>query len=348
MVRWGAAIAAVALSGAVVGVVTLAHEPTVEPPPAASEMTAAAQAFLELLDASAKEQATYSFTDDERYNWHFVPRARNGLPLKEMTAEQRGAAHTLLQTTLSAQGYLKTTAVMELERTLGVLENRPERRDPERYYLTIFGTPSMSQPWGWRFEGHHLSLNFTSATNELVATTPAFMGANPARVPSGPSTGWRVLGKEEDRARDLLRLLSPEQRAVAIIAEEAPRDIITGADREARLDRFEGLPASEMTDGQRTLLFRLMEEYTRNVERDLADRYMEGAHAMPLDQLYFAWAGSLEPGRPHYYRIHGPSVLIEYDNTQNDANHVHAVWRDLEDDFGEDLLRKHYEEAGHH
>ena len=322
------------------------------PPPSATlsaaGMEEAAQAFLDLLDDDARARAHRAFEDEERFNWHFVPRRRNGLPLKAMNEAQRKAALALLQSALSQQGYEKATHVIELERILGVLENNPTRRDPENYYVTIFGTPSEDVPWGWRFEGHHLSLNFSSVTREVVASTPAFFGANPAEVPGGAREGWRVLAVEEDRARALLGLLDDAQRARALIATTAPRDIITGNDRHARLQSFEGLPASAMTPAQRDTLLRLVEAYTHNMPPDVAAAAWGRIEEAGIDKVYFAWAGSTRRGEGHYYRIHGPTLLLEYDNTQNNANHIHTVWRGFENDFGEDLLRKHYEESDHH
>ena len=319
-------------------------------PPAHAEASPAdaAAAFLALLDGPARERAVYPLDDPERFDWNFVPRRRNGLPLKDMTLEQRTAAHALLQATTSAQGYLKANAVIELERILGILEGRPQRRDPEDYYVTAFGTPSPGEAWAWRFEGHHLSLNFSSPANSLTVTGPAFMGADPATVPSGPKAGWRPLGREEDLARALATSLSAEQRATAVVAAQAPRDILTGSDREARLDSFEGLPASEMTDGQREMLFLLLDEYVGNMASDAARAWTTRIREQtPLNELYFAWAGPTEPGRGHYYRVHSRAFLVEYDNTQDDANHVHSVWRDLENDFGGDALARHYEDGSH-
>ena len=175
---------------------------------------------------------------------------------------------------MSSQGYHKANAIIELERVLGILEGRPGRRDPEDYYVTIFGDPGADGPWAWRFEGHHLSLNFSSLTGELTVTGPAFMGANPATVPSGEKAGWRPLGREEDLARALLFMLNPEQREMAVIADRAPRDIITGNDREARLDGFEGIPASRLTDEQRAMLMSVIWEYVGNMEADAAAAWM--------------------------------------------------------------------------
>lgn len=311
-------------------------------------MVTAAQDFVALLDSAQMMKAVYAFDDETRFDWHFVPRERTGLPFRDMTADQRAAGHALLRSTLSAAGYLKATGIMHLEQILGVLENRPERRDPEAYFFWIFGTPSTAEPWGWRFEGHHLSMNFTSVADSLTVTTPSFLGANPATVPSGPFAGTRFLAAEEDLARALVLSMSDTQRARAIISDEAPRDIITGAEREVSLTTMDGLPASDMTADQRARLRRLIMEYVGNMEHDIAHRQLAKLEAAGMGRLHFAWAGSVEPGRGHYYRIHGPTVLIEYDNTQNDANHVHSVWRDLTDDFGGDLLRRHYDEADHH
>lgn len=312
------------------------------------EIADAAVRFLGLLDSDQRARATYALADDERFNWNFVPTTRNGLPLREMTPEQRTAAHTLLRATTSSQGYHKANAVIELERILGLLEGRPERRDPEQYFVTVFGTPSATDPWGWRFEGHHLSLNFASPSNELVVTGPAFMGANPATVPSGEKAGWRPLGAEEDLARSLVRSLDMDQRGQAVLSTEAPQDIITGSDRHVTLQEFEGIPVSRLTAHQRGLFMRVIGEYVGNMESSAAHAWMTRIQAMDPAQLHFAWAGSLDPGEGHYYRIHAPSFLIEYDNTQNDANHVHSVWRDLENDFGGDALAHHYREADHH
>jgi hypothetical protein len=265
-----------------------------------------------------------------------------------MTTAQRRALHALLREALSSAGYLKATGIMQLETVLRALEHDNPQRDPEAYYLTIFGTPAYDRPWGWRIEGHHVSLNFTVASDTGVAATPAFLGANPAEVPSGPYMGWRVLGAEEDLGRRLLGALDETQRPRAIIATTAPQDIITGADRIARLAQFEGVPAAEMSGLQRELLLQLIREYTQNLTPALAQTQLDKIMRTGLERLHFAWAGSLSPGQGHYYRIHGPTTLIEYDNTQNTANHIHTVWRDLEDDWGGDVLAQHYAESAHH
>lgn len=237
--------------------------------------------------------------------------------------------------------------IVELEGILGQISGNVSFRDDEQYFLTIFGSPDDGEPWGWRFEGHHLSLNFSSVTDSLTATTPLFMGSNPAEVPSGPREGWRVLAAEEDLARNLLALLDDAQRTRAIIGRRAPRDIITGADRTARLGRFEGLSVSAMTDAQQDALWHLIETYVGAVREGLATARLIQLRETNPDSLFFAWAGGMASGDGNYYRIHAPNLLIEYDNTQGGANHIHAVWRDPTNDFGDDWLRGHYEAHPH-
>ncbi len=312
---------------------------------AADRVVAAAEAFIATLGAEEREAALRDFDHDDRYSWYFTPVERNGLPLRDMSFEQRSAALALLQAVTSGQGFQKATGVMRLEEILAGIENNPVRRDPENYHFWVFGTPSIREPWGWRFEGHHVSLNFTSAGG-VVVSNPSFIGANPAQVRGGPHAGWRLLAHEEDRGRALMRALDAEQRAVALISETAPRDIITGNDRRALLERVEGLAFGAMSDAQQHLFLLLLGEYVDNLEPELARERLRRIEETGFRNLHFAWAGSVEPGEPHYYRIHGPVTLIEYDNVQNNANHIHTVWRDLENDFGEDLLRRHYERAG--
>ncbi len=324
--------------------------PALEPPPAAdgARMATAAEAYVGTLGSGERDRGTWQLDAEQRFDWHFVPRDRYGVRLKDMSPEQRTAAHGLLQSVLSSQGYLKATGVMQLEGILGQIEGRPDRRDPEDYYFNIFGTPSSDGPWAWRFEGHHISMNFTAAGSAPPSVTPAFVGSNPHVVGEGPNAGRRLLGAEEDLARELLALLSDAQLRTAIIEAEAPRDIVTGNARAVELDRFEGLPASEMNDAQSHALMHVIEEYLSNARTEVADTEMDRIHEAGLENLYFAWAGSTERGEGHYYRIHGPTLLIEYDNVQGGANHVHSVWRDPQNDFGDDLLRRHYEEAEHH
>ena len=318
------------------------------PAPLPHEMTAAANAYVGTLTRDGRERGTWAFDDAARHDWHFVPREREGMPLKDMTDGQRAAAHALLQSILSSQGYLKATGVMQLEGILGIIEGRPERRDPEDYYVSVFGAPSLEAPWAWRYEGHHLSLNFTSVPGEFPSVTPAFIGSNPHVVGEGPSSGMKLLGAEEAHVGELLAALSESEMARAVIADEAPSDIVTGNARRVELDGYEGLPVAEMNEGAQAALMRLLGEYVLNVHSDVARVQMARIREAGLDRLHFGWAGGLGPGEGHYFRIHGPTILIEYDNVQGGANHVHTVWRDPQNDFGDDLLRRHYEEAEHH
>jgi hypothetical protein len=311
-------------------------------------MATAAEAYVGTLGSAERDRGTWGLDAEQRFDWHFVPWERYGVRLRDMNPEQRTAAHGLLQSVLSSQGYLKATGVMQLEGILGQIEGRPDRRDSQDYYFNIFGAPSGDGPWGWRFEGHHISMNFTSAGGEPPSVTPAFMGSNPHVVGEGPNAGRRLLGAEEDLARDLMGTFTAEQLRTVIIEAEAPGDIVTGNARSVQLDRFEGLPASGMSDEQSHGLMHVIEEYLNNANADVADAEMQRIHDAGLENLFFAWAGTTERGEGHYYRIHGPTVLIEYDNVQGGANHVHSVWRDPQDDFGDDLLRRHYEEAEHH
>jgi Protein of unknown function (DUF3500) len=310
-------------------------------------MKQAADAFLAGLEPAQRSRAQFAFTDAERLNWHFVPRERRGLPLKEMTSAQRDLARALLQAGLSQRGLLKAQTIMELELVLRELGQNPNVRDPERYFFSIFGTPSDTAPWGWRVEGHHLSFNFTIVDRRPVAAAPSFMGANPAEVRSGSRRGLRALAPEEDLARELFVSLNASQRAAAIMATEAPREIITGNAQAVDPLSPPGIAIRQLEPGQAALLLRLVDEYLSRMAEPLAAERRSRLERTDFGQITFAWAGSIERGQPHYYRIQGASFLIEYDNTQNDANHVHTVWRDFAGDFGRDLLREHYREAAH-
>jgi hypothetical protein len=313
----------------------------------AAAMARAANSFLAALDAPRRDSAQFDFTDDERMNWHFVPRARRGIAFKTMTQPQRDLARALLQTGLSQRGYLKANTIIELELVLRELGGSPTQRDPEQYFFSIFGTPG-SGMWGWRFEGHHLSLNFTVSDQGIVATAPAFFGANPAEVRTGSRVGLRALAAEEDLARALITALDAQQRATAIIAAAAPNDIVTM--NRPRVDPLSpaGISVARLNPAQTAQLRRLIDEYLSRMADDIAAQRRASLERSDFSQITFAWAGSIERGQPHYYRIQGPSFLIEYDNTQNNANHIHSVWRDFAGDFGRDLIREHYESADHH
>jgi hypothetical protein len=310
------------------------------------DMAAAADKLLSALAPEQKERAVFQFNDEQRVDWHFIPKARKGLPFKEMTPEQREAAHALLQTALSASGLTKATNIMSLEYVLFERESQSPRRDAGLYYVTIFGKPG-TDVWGWRLEGHHLSLNFVVLAGKVLSVTPSFFGADPAQVLQGPRKGLQPLGKEEDLARELVKALDPEQRKTAVLSAEAPRDIITGSSRKAKALEPMGIPSAKLTESQRAILLNLLKEYVFRYRDEIADDDLRKIRQHGEDKLYFAWAGGTEPGQGHYYRIQGPTFLMEFDNTQNQANHIHTVWRDLENDFGDDVLRRHYERTPH-
>ena len=326
------------------------HAPPIPAAAVNADMAAKATAWLETLDDQQREAASFAFDSDERLNWHFIPRERLGLPIKQMSLAQRRAAYALLRSGLSHEGYLKATTIMSLEGILRELEkDRPgneARRDPEKYWLSVFGTPSATEAWGWRFEGHHLSLNFSSVAGLTVATTPLFLGANPAEVRTGPHAGQRVLAAEEDLARALMVSLADAERKIALLAAEAPEEVFTVPGKPIDLGQPAGLAFAAMPPPQQRQLEQLITKVVRTLRGELAEKALGDIRHAGLDRVHFAWAGSLKRGEGHYYRITGPTFIIEYDNTQNDANHVHLVWHSLEGNFGLDALRRHYEK--HH
>lgn len=310
---------------------------------ATAEMADAAKSFLGALTAEQKAKATFPFAGAERTNWHFIPRERKGLVIKEMTPEQRLLAHALLATGLSHRGYAKAVSIMSLEAVLAELEKGRAGgpvRDPELYFVSVFGTPGGKEPWGWRVEGHHLSLNFTTAGDAAPALTPSFFGTNPGEIRAGPRTGTRVLAAEEDLGRALVKSLTDEQRQTAVILAAAPKDILNVPGRNAT--KPEGLAQDKLTAEQTALLVKLVREYLFRHRPDVAAEEWTKIEKAGLEKLHFAWAGGFERGQPHYYRVQGRAFVLEYDNTQNEANHVHSLWRDFDRDFGADLLGEHY------
>lgn len=325
---------------------TLATCGTVRAHDANSEMAAAANNFLAALTPELKAKATFDFADTERANWHFIPRERKGLPIKEMSQEQRLLAHALLATGLSHRGYSKAVSIMSLEAVLAEMEKGKAGgavRDPERYFVSIFGTPGKA-PWGWRVEGHHLALNFTAGTDNAVAMTPSFFGTNPGEVRTGPRTGTRILGTEEDLGRTLVKSLNDEQRKSAVILGEAPKEVYNDPKR-VDPTKPEGIAQNQLSADQQATLLKLIKEYLFRCRPDVAADDLAKIEKAGMDKIYFAWAGGFELGQPHYYRVQGGHFVLEYDNTQNEANHVHSLWRDFDHDFGADLLKAHLDAA---
>ena len=330
-------------------VVLLMPVPPMNAADALSErLSSAASAFLATLAPAERAKVQLAFDSDERFNWFYIPKEREGLPLKQMTPAQQKAALLLIETGLSQKGYSKAQAIRALDLVLAEIEKDPVRRDPEKYYLTLFGEPSATGTWGMRWEGHHISLHWTLVNGIAIATTPQFFGSNPAEVRDGPQKGTRVLGAEEDLGRALVTALTAEQRTVAVLAAEAPNDILTTNTRKAAIQENTGLAYKDMTTAQRGMLLTLIDEYASTQPKAQAAERVAKLRKAGLDGVKFGWMGGIGKGAPHYYRVQGPTFLIEYDCVQNGANHIHAVWRDFDGDFDVDLLEQHYKKSAHH
>jgi hypothetical protein len=309
---------------------------------------AAAVAVLATLDAAQREKATRPIKDPLRKDWHFVPRSREGLPMGEMSVEQRTLVHELMQTALSDSGYLKATDIIWLETVLAEMENRPEYRDAGKYALIIFGDPADEKAaWGWRLEGHHLSINLTYAP-EGIGVTPLFFGTNPAVVQQGALAGKRVLGDAHHLAVQLAKSMTAEQREKMMLANK-PRDVITGPGREKALKEVSGLSANHLDLHQLDLLYRLVNAHAGSFENEhmllLMQRAVRLDSGAPMRGFSIAWAGPVDVGQPFYYRIHNENFVIEY--SCQGKNHVHCVIHDLTDPLQEDLLKKHFEQHEH-
>ena len=311
--------------------------------PAIEEIKRVTAGFLETLEEEKRDQATFAFTDKERENWHYTPKERKGVALKDLNDSQKNAAVSIITALLSEKGAFRSAQIILMESVLGVIEKNPEFRDPEKYYIAIFGIPGDPEAWGFRFEGHHLSLNFSVIDGDKYALTPAFMGANPSVVPAGEHKGMRPLAGEEDLARALMISLKTGGKEKVLFSAKPPKEILTGEDRVANPLEAVGIPLSEMTESQQEALFELITEFTHRFRPELADPELK--RIRDAGKIHFGWAGGTQAGEAYYYRIQGPAFLIETANTQNDANHVHTVWRDFDGDFGRDLLREHVTES---
>jgi hypothetical protein len=312
--------------------------------PSGARMADAADKLLAGLTAEQKTKASYAFDDHERFNWYFTPRqdaqkrsTRKGLPLEEMTDAQKDAARALLKAGTSSDGYSKASTIMSLEAILKDLEDGRMVRNPEWYFFTIFGTPSKTGKWGWRVEGHHLSLNFTIDGGNVVAASPAFFGANPATVKQGPRQGTRTLPEADDLARELFKALDEEQRKTAFQEKQFPE--IGEHTRAPDVGEAKGIAYAKLDSKQQQLLLKLVKAYAARMPEDIAAAEMAGVERGGLDNIHFAFAGDTEPGKPHTYRIQGPTFVIEFlniqaDSARNPANHIHSAWRSLKNDFG--------------
>jgi len=315
----------------------------------AAQMATAANAFLAGLTPDQRQQAALPFESEERTRWNFIPNEsfpRKGLMVKAMSEAQREQAHALLKTGLSQKGYLTATSIMDLENVLRAIESagpaKPQfARDPLEYFFSVYGTPGNTGDWAWRLDGHHISLHFTIHDGKAVASAPAFFGSNPAQVMDGPKKGLRVLAPEEDAGRALVLALTDEQRATAVIPGAPPNEIITANKPAADPQNPAGIAASAMTPPQRELLMKLIDVYAGYMAEDASAERLSKLKAAGVEKISFAWSGETAPGQKHYYRVQGPTFLIEFDDTQNNGNHIHSVWRDFHGDFGRDVLAEH-------
>ncbi len=317
-------------------------------PIAADAIAAAVEAWLGGLDATQRAAATFPFGTDERFAWQYTPGPREGLALGDMVPDQRSAAMAIVRASLSDRGAGEVEAVIALETVLGTLEReagRPDwqRRDPGLYWFAVFGEPGGSGPWSWRVGGHHVAIQVTLAAGQVLGSAPSFLGANPAAVPHGPTAGARALSGEEELARRLLAGIGDAARRTAVVADVAPADILSGNGPRALVASIPtGVRYAELDAAGRAALERLVRHYLERGRPEVAALEWDRIRSAGLDDVTFAWAGPQKPGRGHYYAVRGPAFLVEYDNTQDGANHIHAVWRDLANDWGEDLLARHY------
>jgi hypothetical protein len=302
------------------------------------DMATAAQKLAAALPADQKQKLIYPYDDPERTNWHFIPKDRNGIVLWDLNGETRKVAEELVKAGLSAAGYAKTLQVRSLEEVLYLFEGgeeefRRNRRHPHKYHITVFGTPGPSGLWGWRFEGHHLSLNFGIQDGVVVSSTPEFFGANPGQIDAGPGRTLRVLGQREDLARQILKACSEDQKKKLWISEIAPDDVRGAATLQPVVDDAVGLRYAEMSPEQQKLLKDLIGEYLSAMPAQVVRDRLKAIEKSGLDNVRFAWWGQSELNQRHHYVIQGPTFIVEYNNTQNEANHVHAMWRNIGGDF---------------
>lgn len=315
--------------------------------PASTQMADAADKFLASLTEEQRKKAMFDFDDAHRVGWFFTPQqdnktkmaTRKGLRFEELTAEQKKLALDLLRAGTSKTGYNQAITIMSLENILKNTEKKGAMiRNPEWYFISIFGKPSKTGKWGWRFEGHHLSVNFTIDRGEIASMTPYMFGANPAEVKDGPKKGLRALPEIEDLARDLYKSLSDDQKKVATVALDKLPEVAENTKAATPGDPL-GIVASTLTEAQQATLMKLLKAYTDRMPESVGNAEYNSVKQAGLGKVYFSFAGDPTPGKGYKYRVHGPSFLVEFLNVQadgsgNPANHIHSVWRHLPSDFG--------------
>jgi hypothetical protein len=305
--------------------------------------------FLNSLNEEQIEKTQFPFDNLSRNTWHFLPGTmwpRAGIQLHELNPNQKELFFELLRVYLSKSGYDKTMRIIDLERVLAELSGNIEFRDPEKYFVAFYGDPKKDDLWAWSFEGHHISLNF-SILNDKISIAPRFMGANPAMIKEGERKGERTLANEEDYGFKFMNSLSDGQKQKAIFQESSFAQIVTSNSTEVGPLQPVGIKMQELRSDQQLMLFDLINEYISTMPIELANKRMNNLRSEEFDEIRFGWAGSTERGKSHYYRVQGKTFLIEFDNTQNNANHIHLVWRDFEGDFGRDLIKEHYQKTHH-
>ncbi|MFS4455366.1 DUF3500 domain-containing protein [Maribacter sp. 2304DJ31-5] len=306
--------------------------------------------FLNSLNQDQRDKTLFPFDDGSKTTWHFIPGSmfsRAGIQLSELNPTQKELLNKLLRSFLSETGYHKTRKIMDLERVLLEITGDTLMRDPEKYSVAVYGNPEKDSLWAWSFEGHHLSLNFTVHHGKALIA-PRFLGANPATILSGKRKGEQTLDKEENLGFKLIRSLSDEQKTIAIFQQKALPEIVTFNSATVEPLDPTGITFKEMNPSQQAIFLEIVDEYLSTIPYKQAKRKMERIKKEETDVLRFGWAGAISPGKGHYYRIQGKSFLIEFDNTQNNANHIHTVWRDFNGDFGRNLIREHYSNSHHH
>lgn len=307
-------------------------------------------AFLDALDSQQLKKTQFPFEHLSRDAWHFLPAKswkRDGIQLHELTEKQQELFAEMLRSFLSKTGYDKTQRIMDLENVLAEIEQRPEFRDPTLYHIAVYGNPRSDSLWAWSFEGHHISLNFT-ILNGKISSSPRFLGANPATIPQGPRKGERTLAEEEDLGYALMHSMDEAQQQQAIFQHRAFKEVVTSNSTQVGPLETVGIAVNELNEAQQTQVKSLLDLYLSTLPTSLASARAQKIQQEEFEDIYFAWAGSLNRKEGHYYRIQGKSFLIEFDNTQNNVNHIHTVWRDFNGDFGRDLIREHYQHAGQH
>lgn len=306
--------------------------------------------FLKSLTQAQRNKTQLPFNDESKMLWHYIPSSmfpRAGIQLNELDSNQKSKLDELLKDFLSETGYTKTMKIIDLENILLEMSGDSIMRNPESYSVAFYGNPEEDSLWAFSFEGHHISLNFTIHDGK-VKNAPRFFGANPAKIPSGPREGERTLPKEEDLGFELINSLSEEQREMAIFQQEPFFDIVTGNSAEVEPLSPVGIRYGQLNKNEQLIFLKLLDEYLSTMPAEQAEKRMNRIKDEEINEVRFGWAGPTVLGEGHYYRIQGRSFLIEFDNVQNKANHIHTVWRDFDGDFGRDLIREHYKNSDHH